>query len=92
VDDFSAPELAPVKDAFLDGAYFIYGHTVLQRTLGLGYQSDWARSHLPSRRERNSFYARLGRQVVPGVPGLARLRQLEPGLLPEELLKRLARS
>ena len=38
VDDFAAPELAPVKQAFMDGAYFIYGHTMLQRALGLGYQ------------------------------------------------------
>ncbi|MBI1881438.1 MAG: hypothetical protein HYR94_24930 [Chloroflexi bacterium] len=48
VDDFDAPELAPVREVFLDGAYFIYGHTVAQRSLGLGYQSEWARAHLPS--------------------------------------------
>ncbi|MBK8798136.1 MAG: hypothetical protein IPM07_18190 [Anaerolineales bacterium] len=43
VDDFAAPALAPVRDAFMDGAYFIYGHTLLERWLGMGYQSDWAR-------------------------------------------------
>ena len=43
VDDFDAPELAPVRQAFLDGAHFIYGHTVMQRAVGLGYQSEWAR-------------------------------------------------
>lgn len=66
VDDFNAPELAPVRDAFMDGAYFIYGHTVAQRALGRGYQSDWAKNYLPTRRERNAFYTRLGRQVEPG--------------------------
>ena len=44
VDDFDAPELAPMRQAFLDGAHFIYGHTVMQRTLGLGYQSAWAQA------------------------------------------------
>ena len=36
IDDFDAPELAPVRQAFLDGAYFIYGHTVMQRGAGIG--------------------------------------------------------
>ena len=63
VDDFDAPELAPVRQAFLDGAYFIYGHTVLQRALGLGYQSEWAQTHLPFRRERNKFYTQVGHMI-----------------------------
>jgi hypothetical protein len=71
VDDFDAPELAPVLQAFMDGAYFIYGHTVLQRAAGLGYQSDWAQQHLPSRRERNKFYTNVGRQVSPGKTGFS---------------------
>jgi hypothetical protein len=60
VDDFTAPELSPVRDAFTNGAYFIYGHTVLQRALGLGYQSRWAQTHLPSRRDRIQFYTKVG--------------------------------
>ncbi len=76
VDDFDAPELAPVRAAFLDGAFFIFGHTVAQRTLGLGYQSEWAKSHFPSRRERNDFYTRLGKQVEPGPNGRTKLAQL----------------
>jgi hypothetical protein len=75
VDDFDALELAPVKQAFLDGAYFIYGHTVAQRALGIGYQSEWAQSELPTRRERNGFYTALGRRVPPGLAGQARLKQ-----------------
>ena len=27
----------------------------MQRALGLGYQSEWAQAHLPTRRERNDF-------------------------------------
>jgi hypothetical protein len=85
VDDFDAPELAPVRQAFLDGAMFIYGHTVAQRALGIGYQSAWAARHLPSRRERNAFYLALGRRVPPGRAGLQRLRGVKMGP-PQELL------
>ncbi len=90
VDDFDAPALAPVRQAFLDGAYFIYGHTVLQRLLGLGYQSAWARDQLPSRRERNAFYTQVGRGVEPGEAGRRRLAGIGPELTPRELLQRLA--
>jgi len=77
VDDFDAPELAPIRQAFLDGAMFIYGHTVAQRALGIGYQSEWAASHLPTRRERNAFYTELGRRVPPGHAGLQRLKRAQ---------------
>lgn len=66
VDDFDAPALQPVRQDFLDGAYFVYGHTVLQRHTGLGYQSDWAKAHFTRRREANAFYTALGRAVAPG--------------------------
>jgi hypothetical protein len=86
VDDFDAPELAPVRKAFMDGAHFIYGHTVLQRALGLGYQSEWAQTHLPSRRARNEFYTKVGYQVWPGGAGLDRLKQLNPIMTPAGIL------
>ena len=89
VDDFDAPELAPVRQAFLDGAHFIYGHTVLQRALGLGYQSEWAQTCLPSRRERNEFYTRVGYLVPPGKASMARLTQLGPTMSPADVLARL---
>jgi hypothetical protein len=89
VDDFSAPELAPLRQAFLDGAHFIYGHTVLQRTLGLGYQSEWAQTHLPSRRERNEFYTKVGYRVQPGKESWAHLKGLDPRLPPAGILAAL---
>jgi hypothetical protein len=88
VDDFDAPELAPVRQAFLDGAFFIYGHTVAQRALGIGYQSDWAREGLPSRRERNDFYTQLGRRVPPGRSGLSTLQTIGVRA-PDEMLASL---
>jgi hypothetical protein len=75
VDTLDASELAPVRQAFLDGAMFIYGHTLAQQALGIGYQSEWAQSELPTRRERNAFYAALGRRVPPGLAGLEGLKQ-----------------
>lgn len=78
VDDFDAPELAPVRQAFMDGAYFIYGHTVLQRALGMGYQSEWAKKHLPTRRARNEFYTKVGRLVTPGKTSAALDNAMSP--------------
>jgi hypothetical protein len=88
VDDFDASELAPVRQAFMDGAHFIYGHTMLQRAQGLGYQSEWAQVHLPSRRERNDFYTKVGYQVPPGKASVARLKQLDPSMSPAGILSK----
>ncbi len=90
VDDFDAPELAPVREAFIDGAYFIYGHTVAQRTLGLGYQSEWAAARLPARAQRNDFYTNLGKQIDPEQAGLTKLKQLDPTSTPADVLKKLS--
>lgn len=89
VDDFDQPELAPVRKAFIDGASFIYGHTVMQRILGLGYQSGWAKSHLPGRRERNQFYTALGQKVPPGRAAFERLNRADASMSPADLLKNL---
>lgn len=90
VDDFDAPALAPVRDAFLDGAYFIYGHTLLERRMAMGYQSDWAAAHLPTRAARNAFYTAVGRRIPPGRAGAPLLAQVRPELTPAEVLQRLA--
>jgi hypothetical protein len=89
VDDLDAPELAPVRQAFLDGAYFIYGHTVLQRALGLGYQSPWAKAYLPARRQRNDFYTAVGYAVPPGQAGMAQLAGISAEMAPEDILRSL---
>ena len=86
VDDFDAPELAPVREAFLDGAYFIYGHTLLQRQLGLGYQSEWTARSLPTRSERNDFYTRVGKQFPASLEGLAALKAFSGANSPVEIV------
>jgi hypothetical protein len=89
VDSFDAPELAPVRQAFVDGAYFVYGHTVLRRALGLGYQSEWAGAYFESRRDRNRFYTRVGYLVPPGETGMAQLKLLDSAMSPAEILSKL---
>ncbi len=86
VDDFDAPALAPVRDAFMDGAYFIYGHTQLGRNLGIGYQSAWAKSYLPTRRQRNDFYTRAGKLLPPGAGGKRALSAIQPDMEPARIL------
>jgi hypothetical protein len=89
VDDFDAPELAPVRQAFLDGAHFIYGHTAMRRALDLGYQSPWAQTHLPTRRQRNDFYTQVGYATPPGPAGLAMLRAMNENTTPDEMLRQV---
>lgn len=89
MDDFDAAELAPVRQAFLDGAHFIYGHTAMQRANGLGYQSAWAQAHLPRRGQRNDFYRQIGYLVPPGPAGIAMLRELDHNADPDEFRRRV---
>ena len=88
VDDFNVPELAPVRDAFLDGAHFLYGHTMLGRHGQLGYGSEWAARHLPDRAARNAFYTQIGRTLPAGAAGVARVKTMTPEMTPAELLSR----
>jgi hypothetical protein len=89
VDTFDTPELAPVRQAFVDGAYFIYGHTVLERRKQLGFQSEWAQNHLPSRKERNAFFTEAGKRIAPGATGAQQLASVTEDYSPGDLLKAL---
>jgi hypothetical protein len=91
IDDFSAPELQPVIADFINGAYFIYGHTLLQRQLGLGYQSEWAKSYLPTRRQRNDFYTKIGRLVPPAPTGSGPLVGVTSSMSPSDLLTQVSK-
>ncbi len=91
IDDFDAPALAPIADAFMDGAYFVYGHTVLKRRLGLGYLSPWAQAHLPERGTRNAFFTRIGRAARPGIDDARKMQALSPSMTPADILTILTR-
>ena len=60
-----------------------------RRALGLGYQSDWAQSYLPARRERNAFYTDVGALLEPGVEGLRKLGALDATARPAQITARL---
>ena len=90
VDDFDSEALSPLRERFLNGAYFIYGHTVLQKMLGIGFQSPWAFSHMPERKIRNQFYAEAGRLVKPGEDGRMQFAGLAGGETPEKILENLS--
>jgi len=89
VDNFDSPELVPVRQTFLDGADFLYGHTMMQRALELGYQSDWAKTHMPSRRQLNDFYTQVGRVILPGADGIQRLQSISRPSTPDKIIKKL---
>lgn len=66
VDDFSAAELQPYVSDFLEGAFFLWGHTVLARNAGTGWASEWAVSRFGSDlAARNAFYTAVGRLADP---------------------------
>jgi hypothetical protein len=86
IDAFDAKELQPVRQDFLDGAYFIYGHTMMQRYLKLGYQSNWAHNHFQTRQAHNEFYQALGYALPPGAPGIEELKAIGPDGDPSSFL------
>ena len=87
VDDFKSPELAGFRSIFLAGAFFVYGHTMFERNLGLGYQSEWAQVNFPSRRQSNDFYTRVGQMIQPGEAGLNVLKKLNTNMEPSSILR-----
>lgn len=66
VDDFDAPEMAPLVEEAIRGARIMYGHSLLQRQSGQGYLSDWAGRHFDSVSQKNDFFAEAGRKATPG--------------------------
>ncbi len=62
VDDFDAPELAPVVDSFIRGAWIMVGHTVAAHSEGRGYLSPWAQAKFDSLQDRNAHFEELGRK------------------------------
>ncbi len=78
VDDFSAEALQPFVADFLDGAYALYGHTLLQRAAGKGLMSSWAVDKFGTDYgAANKFYAELGRASADPAADIEKLGRLE---------------
>lgn len=87
VDQFEAPELAPVAQEFVRGALILYGHTVLQRAGGMGYVSDWAHNRFRSVHDKNDFFAKVGEAVHPECS--ESVSNLHSAMSPGDVLARL---
>ncbi|MHC4788038.1 MAG: PHP domain-containing protein [Planctomycetota bacterium] len=88
VDAFSAPELEPHRQLFLEGGHFAWAHTLLRTTAGVGAAGPWAELHFGGERaRRNAFFQRIGRLPYPDGQKLHALRQLGEGAEPEEFLR-----
>lgn len=90
VDDFEATALVPLRQTFMTGAFFLYGHTMLARHAGIGVGSEWAREHLPRRREKNRFYAAAGKLIKPTAAFRRGLGSLPVNPSPKKILSLLA--
>jgi len=91
VDTFDAPELGPFREAFIAGAEFVYGHTLLERTLGLGYQSQWAQKQLKTHAAKVDFYQGVGHIAKAGTTYLKLVRSLSDLQSPRQVLTALSR-
>lgn len=61
VDDFDSPYLAPLAPYFIESAWVLWGHTVLEMSSGRGYASEWARKVFKDRARKNRFFAQVGK-------------------------------
>ncbi len=86
-DDLNSAELRPLRPVFLQGAYILHAHTVLQALAAMGFTSDWACRSLPDRADRCAFYEAFGRAFPAGRED--RL-SVDPDMAPAELLRRAA--
>jgi len=85
VDNFETAELKPLVPIFLKGAHIVFAHTVLQRSCGLGYTSQWSNKNFPDAASKNEFFEQVGKQLKP--LGQASLRHLDEGSTPGQVLK-----
>lgn len=90
MDDFDTPELAPLRDIFMKGAFFLYGHTRMERLFGMGYQSDWSIRHFGDRKAKNTFFETVGRLGDPNHLLRKTFDFIKPDLTPQQVLTLIA--
>jgi len=87
VDAVDSAELKPLAPTLLRGAFIVYAHSVLQRELGLGYLSPWAKASFASAAAKNEFFEAAGRALRPGAE--KKLGGLDASIAPKRLLETL---
>jgi hypothetical protein len=89
IDDLQNEFLAPLWKDFINGAHFVYGHTIMERFCKMGYQSKWAGNHFLTRKEYNDFYIRVGRLKPMKKSLLVELMGINWNMTPEDILRKL---
>ena len=87
VDAVDSAELKPLAPTLLRGAFIVYAHSVLQRELGLGYLSPWAKASFASAAAKNEFFEAAGRALRPGAE--KKLGGPDASIAPKRLLETL---
>ncbi len=88
VDTFSAPEMAPHRQTFLEGARFAWGHTLLMMTAGVGATGEWATRHFGDDiAARNDCFRKAGAAPYPDEAQLRMLFDMDSNCAPDELLE-----
>ncbi len=91
VDSFDAPEISAYFRDFTDSAFWLYGHTTLERAAGLGYMSEWAEKHFKNdRAAANAFYLEVGKKAQPGKATRVRIANAAPEADTGDILDALA--
>ncbi|MCC8181278.1 MAG: hypothetical protein LIP23_10280 [Planctomycetes bacterium] len=66
MDALDAPELSAYFRDFTDSAFWLYGHTVMERADRNGITSDWAKRHFGrDYAAANAFYLEVGKKAKP---------------------------
>ena len=89
VDNFDAPELEPLTESFIYGAHFIYGHTQMQSIWEMGYQSQWTHAQFNQRKNKNNFYAQVGRLIPPDIKTEVVKKRIDEKMTPFQVINQL---
>lgn len=92
VDDFHNEVLTPLWKDFSDGAFFVYGHTIMERYFQMGYQSNWAKSSLHSRKNLNEFFMSIGYSLSMNKLKKQDFSWINFDLRPDEILRRIRKG
>lgn len=85
-----AAELHALREDFLAGAFWLYGHAFLARRAGMGFVSDWASNVFSGdRAAANEFYSEVGRRAEPGAELEGRAAMIGQHMWPDEVVTML---
>lgn len=90
VDDFAAPEMAPLAGPAFDAAMIFHGHSTMESAQGMGYVSDWAKARFTTAAEKNAFYKMIGETLAPGTK--SPFASVGPEMSPSHVLATLQAS